>query len=66
MAATDKVAYVEFMANDPENLVLVLLRRLDGKLDRIAADMREVQRLLTTVEDRLTSIKRTLARPYNS
>ena len=30
------------MADEPDNIVLVYLRRLDEKLDRLAADMQEI------------------------
>ncbi len=38
------------MAEEPDNLVLVMLRRLDGKFDRMAEEMREMKGRLTNVE----------------
>jgi hypothetical protein len=49
------------MADDPDNLVLVFLRRLDGKIDRLGEDMRDVKARLTSVEERLASIERSVA-----
>jgi len=47
------------MNEDPENLTLVFLRRLDGKLDRLIEDMREVKLRLTTVETTLGNLAAT-------
>ncbi|MGC8731760.1 MAG: hypothetical protein ACP5RC_05830 [Halothiobacillaceae bacterium] len=38
------------MSDQPENLMLVYLRRLDEKMDRLAEDMREVKLRLTALE----------------
>ena len=38
------------MSDQPENLMLVYLRRLDEKIDRLAEDMREVKLRLTALE----------------
>ncbi len=32
------------MADDPENIILVILRRLDAKLDRVIEDIAELKR----------------------
>jgi hypothetical protein len=44
------------VGDDPENLTLVFLRTLDGKLDRLIEDMREVKLRLTTVESTLGNL----------
>ena len=38
------------MSDDPENLILVFLRRLDAKLDHIAATQQDHGRRLTSLE----------------
>jgi hypothetical protein len=38
------------MSDEPENLVLVYLRRIDGKLERLGEDMADVKRRLTSLE----------------
>ena len=38
------------MSDEPENLVLVYLRRLDGKLDQLIETVRDHGRRLTTLE----------------
>ncbi len=38
------------MANEPENILLVYLRRLDEKMDRIIEDVQDVKRPLTSLE----------------
>jgi tetrahydromethanopterin S-methyltransferase subunit G len=62
------------MADEPENLVLHYLRRLDEKVDRLIADVRELKGTqtgmleflaahdgrLTRIEDRLDRIERRL------
>ena len=49
-------------ANDPENPILVCLRRLDGKMDRLGEDMRDVRDRLTSVEERLSGVEKSVAR----
>ena len=46
------------MPDDPENLVLTYLRRLDGKMDRIAADLGDVKLRLQAVETGLLEVRR--------
>jgi predicted nucleic acid-binding Zn-ribbon protein len=36
--------------DDPDNLTLVMLRRIDGKIDRIAEDVRELKLRMSSVE----------------
>ncbi len=50
------------MADEPDNLVLVLLRKMDGKLDRLAEDMRDVKVRMTHVEEGLAGVNRRLDR----
>jgi len=38
------------MSDDPDNIILVHLRRFDTKLDRMAEDMADIRQRLTTVE----------------
>lgn len=39
------------MSDQPDNLVLVYLRRIDERLERIELDMRDVKRRLTALEE---------------
>jgi hypothetical protein len=41
------------MADEPDNIVLVYLRKLDEKVDRIAADVGDIKTRLTNVEERM-------------
>ena len=38
------------MSDEPENLVLVLLRRIDIKLDRVVEDIADLKRRVTSLE----------------
>ena len=38
------------MSDEPENLMLVYLRRLDSKMDHLASDMQELKHRMTTLE----------------
>ena len=38
------------MSDQPENIVLVYLRRLDEKLDRVVADIGDIKRRVTALE----------------
>jgi len=49
------------MAADPENLVLVYLRRIDGKVDVVQRDLTEVKQRLEAVEIGLASVRRDIA-----
>jgi predicted nucleic acid-binding Zn-ribbon protein len=44
------------MADTPDNIVLVYLRRLDEKFDRLADDLREVKARLGTLEQQYASV----------
>jgi predicted nucleic acid-binding Zn-ribbon protein len=46
------------MSDQPENQMLVFLRRLDTKMDRLADDFREVRDRLTSVELGLAGVRR--------
>lgn len=49
------------MADEPDNFVLQYLRRIDGKLDRIAEDVQDLKIRATSVEERLASVDMALA-----
>ena len=38
------------MSGQPDNLMLVYLRRLDGKMDRLSEDVADVKRRVTSLE----------------
>jgi hypothetical protein len=46
------------MSDQPENIVLIFLRRLDAKLDKLADDMLEVKERLGHLEGQYASISR--------
>ena len=46
------------MSDDPDNLVVIYLRRLDTKMDGLAADMVEVKERLGLLEAQYSSISR--------
>jgi hypothetical protein len=46
------------MSDEPDSLVLVCLRRLDTKMDGLAADMVEVKERLGLLEAQYSSISR--------
>jgi hypothetical protein len=50
------------MAEEPDNLVLQLLRRMDVKLDRVVEDMRDLKVRVTGVEEGLAGVNRRLDR----
>ncbi len=52
------------MSDQPENLMLVYLRRLDGKMDGLSADMRDVKHQLTTLEIQVGQLAATEASHY--
>ena len=49
------------MADEPENLVLVYLRRIDSKVDAIAVDVRELKERQSAVEYGLSGVRRDVA-----
>ncbi len=50
------------MANEPDNLVLAMLRRIDEKIDRIADDVRDLKVRQTATEEALAGVNRRLDR----
>ncbi|UZE47225.1 hypothetical protein [Rhodopseudomonas sp. P2A-2r] len=50
------------MAEEPDNLVLVYLRRLDEKMDRVLDDMRDLKIRVTGLEEGLAGVNRRLDR----
>ena len=52
------------MTDDPENLVLVFLRRMDAKLDQIAEIQRDHGRRLTTLDVAVANLAATEASHY--
>ncbi|RJF67330.1 hypothetical protein [Rhodopseudomonas palustris] len=50
------------MAEQPDNLVLTYLRRLDGKIDRVLDDVQDLKVRMTAVEEGLAGVNRRLDR----
>ncbi len=50
------------MADEPDNLVLVYLRRLDEKVDRLIDDVQDLKVRMTHVEEGLAGVNRRLDR----
>jgi ribosomal protein S11 len=50
------------MVDEPDNLVLLLLRRLDGKIDRVLDDMRDLKVRVTGLEEGMAGVNRRLDR----
>jgi archaellum component FlaC len=50
------------MADEPDNVVLVLLRRMDAKMDRVIDDLHDVKVRLTAVEQGLNVVQRRIDR----
>jgi uncharacterized protein Yka (UPF0111/DUF47 family) len=50
------------MSDQPTDLMLVLLRRMDGRLDELRVDMREVKERLGLLEQTGASISRRVDR----
>jgi len=45
------------MSDSPENLMLVLLRRMDTKLDRLSDDVQDLKHRMTSVERQLGELR---------
>jgi archaellum component FlaC len=45
------------MAAEPDNLVLVMLSRMNAKLDRVIEDVQDLKIRMTSVEERLGSVE---------
>ncbi len=50
------------MADEPDNIVLVMLRRIDEKIDRMAFDVHELKVRMTSLEERMSSLDRRMDR----
>lgn len=50
------------MAEEPDNLVLRYLRRIDEKMDRLVDDMHDIKVRLTAVEEGLVGVQRRVDR----
>jgi hypothetical protein len=49
------------MSEEPENLVLVYLRRIDGKIDRLTDDVQDLKHRITLLEDQVAGARADLA-----
>ena len=45
------------MTDEPDNLVLQYLRRMDAKLDRVIDDVQDLKMRMTAVEQRLAAVE---------
>lgn len=50
------------MAEEPNNLVLVMLRRIDTKIDRLTDDVHGLKVRMTSVEENLAGVQRRIDR----
>lgn len=50
------------MSDQPENLTLLYLRRLDIKIDRLTDDLGDIKQRVTNVEESLAGVNRRLDR----
>jgi predicted nucleic acid-binding Zn-ribbon protein len=50
------------MAEEPDNMVLVMLRRIDTKIDRLTDDVHELKVRMTSVETNLAGVQRRIDR----
>jgi hypothetical protein len=50
------------MADEPDNIVLIYLRRIDEKLDRVVDDVRDLKVGVTGLEEGLAGVNRRLDR----
>ena len=50
------------MVDEPENVILALLRRMDAKLDRVIDDVQDLKVRMTSVEEALVGVHRRLDR----
>jgi outer membrane murein-binding lipoprotein Lpp len=50
------------MTEEPESIVLVMLRRIDAKIDRMADDVRDLKVRQTATEEALAGVNRRLDR----
>jgi hypothetical protein len=54
------------MTDEPDNLMLVILRRLDAKMDSIGLDIRDIKHRLTSLEIAFANLMATEASHYAS
>ena len=50
------------MAKEPENMTLVLLRKVDQRTERMADDLQDLKVCMTSVEEGLAGVNRRLDR----
>jgi chromosome segregation ATPase len=50
------------MADEPDNLVLEILRRVDRKVDQAVEDLRDLKTRMTAVESGLAGVQRRIDR----
>jgi archaellum component FlaC len=50
------------MSNEPENMTLIILRRLDEKMDRVIDEVRDLKVRTTAVEENLAGVQRRIDR----
>jgi archaellum component FlaC len=50
------------MASEPDNVVLVLLRKIDERTERMADDLQDLKSRVTSVEEGLAGVNRRLDR----
>ena len=50
------------MADEPDNIVLVLLRKIDARTERMAADLQDLKVRVTALEEGLAGVNRRLDR----
>lgn len=50
------------MTDEPENLILVMLRRMDAKLDRGLDELHDIKVRVTAVEENLAGVHRRIDR----
>jgi archaellum component FlaC len=53
------------MADQPDNLVLALLRKIDARTERMADDLQDLKMRVTAVEEGLAGVHRRLDRLEN-
>jgi hypothetical protein len=47
----------QIMSDQPENLVLVYLRRIDGKIDRLTDDVQDLKHRVTSLEGQVAGLR---------
>ena len=51
------------MADEPDNLIMTCLRRIDAKVDRLTDDVRDLKIRMTGVEEAVVGLQRRMDRP---